>query len=627
MSRQPSLATMDAETLAPLCKLDKHNELSLQDQIRRAVIGAINSGILPAGTRLPSSRKLADTLGVSRNTTLIAYQKLIADGHLESRERSGLFVAQAGHPVGDLGMQVIAPRRSKTAASAIQRIDPAAQRGRSFSFPPDWQSFRYPFLEGCYDRSLFPVVEWREASRLALAAQEVATWSIGSGEADDPYLVDEIRSKLLPRRGIAARPDEILITAGEQQALHLAMSVLASSGTVVGMEEPGLPEMRTLIDQRGSQRVSLPVDDEGLIVDENLSGCDVVHVSPSRQRPTAVTLSRARREDLLARAERDDFVIIEDDFECELNYLVDPLPALKGMDETDRVVYVASLSKVLEPGVGLGFMVAPPEFIAAARQLRSIASGRPSPNNQRAAAFFLSLGHYDAMLRRLSAVFEERLIALRDALNHYRPLSIAVAPVRGGTTLWIRADSDLSTRQLLRQAQSRGVLIEPVEDYYTSGTAPTNVFRLGVTSLPAKRIRDGIAALSDAMLATTGAESEQEQRLQILSEAEVQDRIGGLTLHYRTVYGEPCTIRLNADGTMHGRAGSAGEDVDQGHWWTEDGKWFRHWERWAFGETLSFHVAIQDHQIFWLDDDHIIRDTAVIIEPTDEKTDSQPDSS
>lgn len=609
---------MDAEALAPLCKLDRHDDLSLQDQIRRAVVGAINSGILPAGTRLPSSRKLADSLGVSRNTTLIAYQKLIADGHLESRQRSGVFVASAGHPVSDLGMQVISPRRSTTAAAAIRQIDLAGQRGREFSFPPDWQSFRYPFLEGCYDRSLFPIVEWREASRLALAAQEVATWSIGSGEADDPYLVDEIRSKLLPRRGIAARPDEILITAGEQQALHLAMSVLASSGTVVGMEEPGIPEMRTLIEQRGSRRVSLPVDDDGLIVDESLSECDVVHVTPSRQRPTAVTLSRARREALLAQASRDDFVIIEDDFECELNYLVDPLPALKGMDETNRVVYVASLSKVLEPGVGLGFMVAPPEFIAAARHLRSIASGRPSPNNQRAAAFFLSLGHYDAMLRRLSAVFEERLIALRDALNHYRPLSIAVAPVRGGTTLWIRADSELSTRQLIRQAQSRGVLIEPVEDYYTSGAAPTNVFRLGVTSLPAKRIRDGIAALSDAMLATTGPEGEQEQHLQVLADEDMKARLSGLTLHYRTVYGEPCTIRLNPDGTMQGRAGSAGEDFDQGRWWTEDGKWFRQWERWAFGETLSFYVAIDDHQIFWLDSDRIVRDTAVIIEPSDE---------
>ncbi|MEE2879534.1 MAG: PLP-dependent aminotransferase family protein [Pseudomonadota bacterium] len=618
MARQSSQSAMDAATLAPLCKLDKSDELSLQDQIRRAVVNAINTGVLPPRTKLPSSRKLADSLGVSRNTTLIAYQKLIADGHLESRQRSGVFVASAAQLAPDPDMQVIAPRRSKTAASAIRRIDPTRSRGRNFSFPPDWQSFRFPFLEGCYDRSLFPIVEWREASRLALAAQEVATWSIGSGEADDPYLIDEIRSKLLPRRGIAARPDEILITAGEQQALHLAMAVLASSDTVVGMEEPGLPEMRTLIEQRGRMRVSLPVDDDGLIVDERVAQCDVVHVSPSRQRPTAVTMSRARREALLKRAEQEDFVIIEDDFECELNYLVDPLPALRGMDRSGRVVYVASLSKVLEPGVGLGFMVAPPEFIAAARQLRTIASGRPSPNNQRAAAFFMSLGHYDAMLRRLSAVFEERLIALRDALNHYRPLSLAVAPVRGGTTLWIRADSELSTRQLLRQAQSRGVLVEPVEDYYASDAAPSNVFRLGVTSLSAKRIREGIAALSEAMLATTASDAEQGQGLQIVEADRLREQISGLTLYYRTVYGEPCTIWLNPDGTMQGRAGSAGEDVDEGRWWTEDGKWYRQWNRWAFGETLSFFVAVQDHQIFWLDADHAVRDTAVIIDTSED---------
>ncbi|MBU3921313.1 MAG: PLP-dependent aminotransferase family protein, partial [Alphaproteobacteria bacterium] len=415
--------------LVPLFRLDRASGLSLQDQIRRSLINAVESGVLPMGAKLPSSRKLADQLGVSRNTTLLSYQTLISDGHLISRERSGVFVATNAQRANARTMQVVSSRSGATVAQASTRLlQPDISRTQS-KFPSDWQSYRYPFLEGKYDRSLFPLHEWREASRLALAVQEVETWSVDTGEADDPALIEEIRTKLLPRRGIVARPDELLITAGDQQALHLVTRLFASHQTVAGVEEPGMPEIRALFAGRNARMIHLPVDDEGLIVSEELEGCDIVHVTPSRQRPTAVTMSAARRTALLESAERNDFIIVEDDFECELNYLENPLPALRATDGGNRVVYVASLSKVLAPGVGLGFMVAAPEVIAAARRLRSLTTGRPSPNNQRAAAFFLSLGHYDTMLRRFNQVCEHRLIALRDALNHYRPMSIAIAPV------------------------------------------------------------------------------------------------------------------------------------------------------------------------------------------------------
>jgi GntR family transcriptional regulator / MocR family aminotransferase len=605
--------TIEASALAPLLKLDRTSSLSLQDQIRRGFFNAIGSGVLPAGVRLPSSRKLADRLGVSRNTALIAYQTLIADGHLVSRERSGVFVATDMQRYQGSSMPVIGPRSGPVLSTVSARLHESVFARSTFRFPSDWQSSRYPFLEGRYDRSLFPIAEWREASRLALAAQEVETWSIDSGEADDDALIEEIRTKLLPRRGILARPDELLITVSEQQALHLITRLFASEGTVAGVEEPGLPEMRALFEGRKARLVFLPVDDEGVIVDDKLKGCDIVHVSPSRQRPTAVTLSSARRAELLDMAARNDFLIIEDDFECELNYLDDPIPSLRAMEGGDRVIYVASLSKVLEPGVGLGFMVAPPEVITAARRLRSLTTGRPSPNNQRAAAFFLSLGHYDAMLRRFNKVFEERLIALRDALNHYRPLSIAVAPVRGGTTYWVRGEAGLQTDKLMADAQARGVLIEPVEQYFAPGNAPTNMFRLGVTSIQSDRIRDGIAALSEAMHAVSKDGPLPSSQRATLSGEDITRTLGGVTLHYNTVYGEPCTIKLEPDGFMIGRAGSAGEDKDTGRWWVEGEKWYRQWQRWAFAEVLGFRISVDGQHLSWLDDSGRVVDRAVII--------------
>ena len=608
--------TIEASALAPLLQLDRTSNLSLQDQIRRGFFNAIGSGVLPAGIRLPSSRKLAERLGVSRNTALIAYQTLIADGHLVSRERSGVFVATDMQRYRDPSMQVIGPRSGPVLSTASARLRESALARASYRFPSDWQAYRYPFLEGRYDRSLFPISEWREASRLALAAQEVETWSVDTGEADDDALIEEIRTKLLPRRGIIARPDELLITVGEQQALHLVTRLFGSESTVAGVEEPGLPEMRALFESGKARLAYLPVDDEGLIVDDRLKECDIVHVTPSRQRPTAVTLSRARRAALLEMAVQNDFIIVEDDFECELNYLVDPLPSLRAMEGGDRVIYVASLSKVLEPGVGLGFMVAPPEVITAARRLRSLTTGRPSPNNQRAAAFFLSLGHYDAMLRRFNKVFEERLITLRDALNHYRPLSIAVAPVRGGTTYWVRGEAGLQTDKLMADAQARGVLIEPVDQYFAPGNAPTNMFRLGVTSVPSDRIRDGIAALSEAMHAVSKGASYPSSQQAILSGNEITKMLSGVALHYKTVYGEPCTIKLEPSGQMVGRAGSAGEDKDTGRWWVEGDKWYRQWQRWAFTEILGFRISVDGQHLSWLDDAGRVMDSAVISAPS-----------
>ncbi|MDP1554956.1 MAG: PLP-dependent aminotransferase family protein [Hyphomonas sp.] len=612
MATRLSHPVISTTALLPLFRLDRTSGLSLQDQIRRSLINAIESGVLPMGAKLPSSRKLADQLGVSRNTTLLSYQTLISDGHLVSRERSGVFVATNAQRATLRTMQVVSSRSGATVARASARLmQPDINRNQS-KFPSDWQSYRYPFLEGKYDRSLFPLHEWREASRLALAVQEVETWSVDTGEADDPALIEEIRTKLLPRRGIVARPDELLITAGDQQALHLVTRLFASHQTVAGVEDPGMPEIRALFSGRNARLVHLPVDDEGLIVSEELEGCDIVHVTPSRQRPTAVTMSAARRTALLESAEQNDFLIVEDDFECELNYLDNPLPALRATDGGNRVVYVASLSKVLAPGVGLGFMVAAPEVIAAARRLRSLTTGRPSPNNQRAAAFFLSLGHYDTMLRRFNQVCENRLIALRDALNHYRPMSIAIAPVRGGTTYWVRGAPHLQTQKLVEATQARGVLIEPADHYFAARDAPTNMFRLGITSLPVERIREGIAALSDAIHAVSAEPASTNAAPAYLTGDLIRSKLSNAVLHYKTVYGEPCTIILKPDGEMSGRAGTAGEDVDAGRWWVEGDMWFRKWNRWAFGEVLGFRVAISGNDLSWLDESGRVMDSAVI---------------
>lgn len=611
-----SRAQRKLKSIALLLQVDPGREMPLQAQLRTRIIESINASLLVAGEKLPSSRRLAEALGVSRNTVTLAYQQLAAEGHLSARERSGFYVAHTGgtddRPLGAAALSVgridsgpsVAGRKAKAAVG----VDPA------YRCPPDWQSYRFPFIEGRYDRSLFPVAEWREASRFALGVREVEEWSIDHGDADDEKLVEEIRTKLLPRRGISARPDEILITSGEQQAFHLLSELYLRPGIVLGVEEPGLPVMRELAGLRGAESRSLEVDEEGLIVTDAIGACDLVHVSPSRQRPTGVTMSKRRREALLDAARVHDFLVIEDDFECEMTYLRSAQPAMRAMAGGERVLYVAALSKLLSPGIRLGYLVGPSDVIAAARRLRSLTTKRPSPNNQRTAAFFLSLGHYDAMLSRLNRVCESRLIALRDALNHYRPESIAVPPVEGGTAYWVRGPENLDAEQLVQAAEAQGILIEPVHAYFAEPDRHQNMFRLGITSIPQDRIRPGVELLSRIMRDLSGRDTGSVPvELETLSAGEIRQVVAGASLRYKTVYGEPCTIEVRADGTLSGRAGYANEDRDQGVWWIDGDRWYRRWDHWAYGEEAGFFIHIEGDALSWISNDGRVVDSATLI--------------
>lgn len=600
----------------PMLRIDQDADLGLQRQIRQQLIDAIIGGAFPPGRRLPSSRQLARQLGVARNTVVLACQQLVADGHLVARERSGLFV-NADMIKG----LVLSERVAKPGEDHARRLDwrtrlkaPVAALDE-YRCPPDWQKYPFPFVEGRFDRSLFPVAEWREASRLALGLKQVQEWSTDSGHADDPMLLRQLCEKVLPRRNIGARTDEMLLTAGTQEALHLLTELLVSPGMRVGIEEPGHNAMLMLLRRRGAVPEHLPVDENGLIVDDGCAGCEAVYVTPSHQRPTAATLEMARREALLRRAEAHDFLIIEDDFECETNYLDDAFPALRSLPGGERVIYVGELSRALAPGLRLGFIVAAPEIIQEARALRALTARQPPLASQRTAALFLSLGHYDRTMVRLGRVFRDRLIALRDALNHYLPQSIAVAPVRGGTTFWVRGPESLDARDLAREADRRGVLIEPVSHHYARGSAPANVFRMCVTGIPVEKIRQGVATLSEVIrdLSAGCVLRLDPRKAKWLGAAELKRLIPGSTFLYKTVYGEPCTIELHRHGEMVGRAGYANEDHDRGRWWIQDGLWCRQWQNWAYGEVSRYRTRIEGDRIQWFNENGRLVDSAVFV--------------
>jgi GntR family transcriptional regulator/MocR family aminotransferase len=594
--------------------LDPGSGMNLQTQIRQRLVDGILNGSFPPGMKLPSSRKLARQLEVARNTVVAAYQQLIADGYLVSRQRSGIFVNEEilESRVGHSGEGSVAAQAETEAWS--RRIKSLPARWREVHDQPNWRQYPYPFIDGKFDASLFPLTEWREANRLALGVADVDHWSTGSGDSDDPMLIEEIRTKILTRRGIQAGADEILVTMGTQNSLYLLSQMLADSSTTVAVEEPGNFEFRNLLRMRGADVTTQTVDEEGLVVDSHLHDVNAVYVTPSHQIPTAVAMTLERRQQLIAAAAEHEFLIVEDDYECETNYMDHPLPALRSMDSDGRVIYVASLSKALAPGIRLGFIVANPDFIRRARQLRRKILNHPPLYNQRVTAYFLSLGHYDSLMLRLGRIFRERRKALQRALNNVRGVPMEISPEVGGTTYWVRTPQDFDVANLTRAAEKHGILIEPVEHYYALRANAENCFRMGVTSLSVEKIRPGVEKLVGLIRELVKAQVEHlaTSTGRLLTGDDLQQAISGATILYREVHGAPCTIQHLPDGRMLGKRGFANEDSDAGRWRVEGEFLYRKWDRWVYGEERGYYIVIDDDKIKYFNSDKQIVDSAFI---------------
>ncbi|MFT3986110.1 PLP-dependent aminotransferase family protein [Aestuariivirga sp.] len=471
---------------------------SLQTQIREALVSAILDGQLSREEPIPSTRKMAKTLGVSRNTVVLAYQGLLDDGYLMARERSGYYVADKA--LESVAVQKLTgkPKPVKDRVDWERRLtqSPAAQE--NVTKPLDWQSYEFPFIYGQVDHTLFPLAEWRDCARQALGKKWLGSWTNDTWASDDPLLVEQIRRRILPRRGIMANDDEILITLGAQNALYLLTSLLVDSSTRVAMEEPGYPDVRNIFRLRTNHVALAPVDEKGLTLGEALNSSQLVFTTPSHQFPTTVTMPLERRMELLRRASEKNFIIIEDDYEFETNYVNEPCPALKSLDDEGRVVYVGSLSKTLFPGLRLGFMVGPKKLIAEARALRRLMVRHAPNNNQRTAALFLSLGHHDTLIRRLHRAYRARWEVMGEALNTYMPKA-SRNPSFGGTSFWVKGPAHIDSDTLGRAAAVRGILIEPGRIDFGVQNPPRNFFRLAFSSIDEKKIEPGIRRLADVI--------------------------------------------------------------------------------------------------------------------------------
>ena len=476
--------------------LDSSAEGTLQARIQQMVAQGILAGRFRAGERLPSSRKMAQHLGVSRITVTLAYTELVADDYLTARGRSGYFVSDNAPDPPAFPAQQSGTSTVDWSRAIGQRFTPSL----GLEKPTDWAKYKYPFIYGQADPTLFDAANWRLCALQALGMRDFSALTADYFDGDDPKLVEFIARQTLPRRGILAGPSEILVTMGAQNALWLSAQVLLNSRRHAAIEDPCYPALRNILNQSRCQLAAVPVDTDGLPPDALPPETDVVFTTPSHQCPTNATMPLARRKALLAKAEADDFLIVEDDYEFEMSFLKSPSPSLKSLDQSGRVIYVGSFSKSLFPGLRLGYLVGPAPFIREARALRASVLRHPPGHIQRTVAYYLSLGHYDALVRRMSRAYQERRNAMDVAMQKFG-LKIAGQGAYGGSSIWMRAPDGIDTDVLAANLRNKGVLIEPGAPFFDGPAPPRQFFRLAYSSIPTARIDAGIGIIAQEIAA------------------------------------------------------------------------------------------------------------------------------
>lgn len=468
----------------PPVTIDRTSPEPLQRQLRRALIAAIHDGKLHPGQKMISSRGLAQKLGIARNTATAVYDELVARGYLEAQPRRGLYVATRAR-------RMAPPMPVASSVDWQGRISAHPSRLNHIRKPMNWQDYPYPFIFGQVDPRLFPLHAWRACSRDALGRASADWWAADRAVDDDPMLIEQIRTRILPERGIYARPEEILITLGAQEGFYLVAQLLAGVGKRVGYEAPGYPDGRFMLGLSGAEIVPLPIDAQGARIEPGL-GLDLAVLTPGAHCPSMLVMPEARRTEILARAAAEDFLIVEDDYEGEVSFAPDL--ALKSRDREGRVIYLGTLSKVLAPGVRLGFLVAPEPLVTEARWLRRLVHRSAPLNNQRTAAIFLAEGHYRTLVRKLSAAHAERWYRVMEHLPDLLPGFRTPEPCHGGSSVWLECPEGIDGRALIAAALAEGVLFESGDPFVAPEQAG-RFLRLGLSLIETGAIVPGLRRL------------------------------------------------------------------------------------------------------------------------------------
>ncbi len=475
MARQPVFAL----------PLNRDSSTSLQDQLSAGLKERIRSGIIASGTLLPSTRELAKDLGVSRNTVVNAYDRLLGEGYLESRPRSGIFVNSALH--GSTNRSSPKSRPSRTIRRAVSPPQPETKLTEPRPFRPCQPDVR-----------LFPLSQWNSIRSRVLRSSGTLLLNYQSRFALGlPSLRQALARYLNESRGVRCQWQQIAITCGSQQALFLLGQVLLKPDDKVLMEDPGYVGARQAFEHAGAKLLRMPVDELGVVPPEKPPSARMIYTTPSRQFPTGASLPVARRIKLLEAARLANAWLLEDDYDSEFRYARPPLPSLHSLDDTDRVIYLGSMSKVLFPSLRIGYIVLPEELIQPFEALRLIVEDHGPLIDQATLAEFIESGQFYSHIRRCRKAYASRLDAFLAAIDRHK-IPLRFPHTDGGmnqTGYFEHGKTD--AQQIASQLQTFGFDVPPLSNYGLSKQPSALVF--GFTAFDPKTIQSAVGKMAPVL--------------------------------------------------------------------------------------------------------------------------------
>lgn len=490
-----------------MVRLDRSAPEPLHQQLYRQIRDELVSGSFSqSSARLPSSRALALDLGVSRLTVNQAFGKLQEEGYLETRIGSGTFVARA------LPETFLRSRKAKT---ELQLEAPArlSERVKKIPDPRAGKQFDdgiagrpgVSFVPALAALDEFPIAIWERlrARVLAMKGAHLLQYSSSRGDAD---LRKAIATYLCDYRGARCHPDQIIVTAGTQQAMMIAALALVNRGEIAWMEDPGFYQARRVFGFAGATVVPRPIDEEGIVLrypPKNQSP-KIIYVTPSHQFPLGMTMSLARRKALIEFAHARDAHVFEDDHNSEFRFTGPPLPCLQGLDDCGRVIYAGTMSKILYPSLRLGYLLAPEKLVEPMIKIRAVMDQHSPAIDQATLALFLAEGYFLSHIKRMRKLYAERreffIEVFPQLLGRHFDLQIPDAGLH--FVAWLRRKGDLPS--IMAACAEAGIRPTPLSSCFIKAElAPALTFGFAAWTRP--QIRQGLTRFATALRARVPA--------------------------------------------------------------------------------------------------------------------------
>jgi GntR family transcriptional regulator/MocR family aminotransferase len=462
-------------------------------QVYSGLRQAILSGSLAAEQRLPSTRDLAEQLGISRTVVIVAYDQLLAEGFVTGRRGSGTYVAARVDP------KPTARDRARTAPIRLSRFGKAAGTAmESVDLPRrPAASLRYDFLYGRSDLDVFPFEAWRRilARQARMAPARQFDYGLPLGNAD---LREAVCNHLRRSRAVVCDPAQIIIVSGSQQALDLVARILVEPGDPIAIENPHYNGTREALRAAGASLLPVPVDREGLDPAKLADTARLVFVTPSHQFPTGAILPICRRMALLAWARKRNAIIVENDYDGEFSYNGRPLESLQGLDRQGHVIYIGTFSRTVFSSLRIGYLIPPRSLVPAFTAAKWISDLQSAALEQQTLAAFIASGLYERHLRRLRRRNALRREALLDAVATHLGDRIEITGDGSGAHVVLWPRRPVSEERIVAEAARRGVGIYGIAHCYLARPERPG-FMLGYARLNEREIQQGIRLLSEVL--------------------------------------------------------------------------------------------------------------------------------